>query len=587
MTTLESFSRRAAKKYLQNIVFVDDEIYAHLSGKPVVDTEDLPSLKSPFLSVPAAIPAVAVSGDIEAPEDEGATNGSGDVFNAVGQRGQDSAMATAGSEAARDEPVPYHPKRLVESFAKEGMVCALYEPVANFATDCNSDLFKLCERADVVILDWDLFQEDGRNILPLIQNLVDQSQNSVPHRSSLCVIYTTRPDLARVASAIYDHLQQKALTVQDVHDRTTLVAGATRIIVLGKPNVPGRPEEQKSLEVLEENLAERVIDEFARMHSGILPSYALYGMASVRHNSKKILDKFHSDQDGPFLLHRALLLEKEDAFEQLPELIAEEVLAVMLDNQLDSAEASKVARDACAKLNLSNVTWPAIDGKKQDEREKIARTYLGGGLEAAKSQHKVAVKDMQYPARLHASMGCDQTFADKKLAALFSLRTNYFESDSPALGFGTVVRWRTGDNLAFKYGLCLMPVCDSVRLKSGDNSRTSFPFWELKTSNDGGTTRGIVVPIENGYLELFASGKPRDMLWIDRFAPATSGMVLAKQDGNSKTFYFIGDAIPRLEWVAQLKPSHAQRVAHDIGHSFSRVGVLEAEWLRLKTEGKS
>ena len=38
-----------------------------------------------------------------------------------------------------------------------------------------------------------------------------------------------------------------------------------------------------------------------------------------------------------------------------------------------------------------------------------------------------------------------------------------------------------------------------------------------------------------------------------------------------------------LEWVAQLKPGLAQRVANDIGQSFSRVGVVEAEWLRLLT----
>jgi hypothetical protein len=39
-----------------------------------------------------------------------------------------------------------------------------------------------------------------------------------------------------------------------------------------------------------------------------------------------------------------------------------------------------------------------------------------------------------------------------------------------------------------------------------------------------------------------------------------------------------------LEWIAQLKPAHAQRIAQDIGNSFSRIGLIEAEWLRIKSE---
>ena len=79
------------------------------------------------------------------------------------------------------------------------------------------------------------------------------------------------------------------------------------------------------------------------MHSGILPSYALHGMASVGRNSKRILDKFHRDMDGEFLLHRASLLANEDAFQQLPELLAEEVLAVLVDDDVPSDDAAEIA----------------------------------------------------------------------------------------------------------------------------------------------------------------------------------------------------------------------------------------------------
>jgi len=92
--------------------------------------------------------------------------------------------------------------------------------------------------------------------------------------------------------------------------------------------------------------------------------------------------------------------------------------------------------------------------------------------------------------------------------------------------------------------------------------------------------RGIVVETPEGaFVELVATGKIRDMLWSESFStnPKT-GMVSASLVSSS--FHFEGSK-SSLEWVAQLKPLHAQRIAHDIGQAISRVGLAEAEWVRL------
>lgn len=549
MTTLEEFSRKAAAQYLQNIVFVDDEIFDQPSGRPVEVTTQLHAFKTPFANK-AAAPKV----EAEVNEQEGKT--------------------------------PFHPKDLVGSFAKKGMVCALYEPSEGFDTSKGSEIFNLCERADAVIFDWDLYKENGKNILPLIGNLVDESQNSVPHHVRLCVIYTNKPDLERIASAVYDHLKGAGLEVEPVQKPLALLAGATRIIVLGKPNVTGRTNGDKDLEVLEENLADRVIDEFARMNSGILPSYALHGMSSIRRNSKKILDKFHGGMDGAFLLHRALIIASEDAFDQLPELLAEEVLAVILDEQIPSTDMVQISSEIASTLPLElpklNLTLKP-NGTAQTDNERV-RMFLRGGTPEIKNEFKFN-KDNEVPVgSLHSAMGCDESKAEKSLAALFNVRTRYFKTKQPTLGFGTIIRYRhkEGDTDKLTYALCLMPICDSIRLKHGNIKQTSFPFWSLKNGvvqNVGG--RGIVVLTkEESYLDLMASGKPRDMLWLDKFKADESGTVVAAKEDES--FWFQGDE-HRLEWVAQLKPAHAQRIAHDIGQSFSRVGVVEAEWLRILT----
>jgi hypothetical protein len=545
--SLQDFTTQAVKEYLHSIVFVDDKIYGTGPGQPTDTVPTLPELKSPFVGVQRE-----AGGTVPGPDDHPA----------------------------------YHPKNLLESFAREGMVCALYEPRRDFETGTDSELFKLCARADVVILDWDLYNRDGDNLLPLIENLVDESANSVPHHVRLCAIYTTKPNLQSVAAAIYDRLAAASLKVEP-EEPLALKAGATRIIVLGKPGVIGRTPDSRALEVDEEKLAGRIIEEFAKMHVGILPSFALHGLACLRRNSKRILDKFHADMDGAFLLHRAALIESdgEAAFEQLPELLAEEALAVMVDEKVSAKVSAELAEEGASKLQLEDLDWPPLDGKNRDEKRAIARLYLASGPSAIPHEFskelKKNLRDGKQFKPLHRAMGCAETHAQQRLAALFNLRTSYVGKNLPELGFGSIVRHtKQGDAAAVQeYSICLMPLCDGVRLSP--TKRVSFPFWRLAVSGDSG--HGIVVETAEGqYIDLRFRGKPRDKLWLEKFQPRESGTVTAER--KDLKFWFSGETF-EMEWVAQLKPSHAQRVAHDIGQSFSRVGVVEAEWLRLMADG--
>lgn len=75
---------------------------------------------------------------------------------------------------------------------------------------------------------------------------------------------------------------------------------------------------------------------------------------------------------------------------------------------------------------------------------------------------------------------------------------------------------------------------------------------------------------------------PRDQLWMDEFAAGAQRMVPATADGQK---FVLKGQQRQCEWVAQLKPGHAQRIAQDLGTSLARVGVIEAEWIRLKADG--
>ncbi|MER9605892.1 response regulator receiver domain [Mesorhizobium sp. M0243] len=551
MTSAQEFALTAARKYLQSVVFVDDEIYV-----PVREaTEDVKV------------------GDIGPRRMQ--------VYAKVMQPSEpaDHAARPADDEKAVKTVDPagglYHPKQLVESFARQRMVCALYEPSRNFDTDPESEIFKLCERADAVILDWDFHGEPGKKVIELLGHLMTAAQTTVPHHVRLCAVYTSTPNLQHVASQLYDTLKQQGLDIK-TDGPFDLNAGSSRIIVLGKPSTTGRPADQNKAEVKEVDLADRIITEFARMHEGILPSMALHGLASVRTNTKKILDKFRKDMDGAFLTHRGLIYPGDDAFEQIPELLAEEALAVMIDTSISLTDATKIAEDAIDAMTI-RTAW-VTKAKAATKPGEYPIKLLKEGPVHVRKEIELNPKQLK---DLHDELDPGKAFAAQRLAALYASRTQY--GKDRYLDFGTIVRYAKpveGKPDEIRYAICLMPLCDCVRLKPG--AWYQFPFWDLRPSVGKGQGKGIVVelPAKEGFVELFSLGKPRDQLWLDDFQAGDQRMVTA---GGGKDFAFTGKSRDP-QWIAQLKPAHAQRIAQDIGTSFARVGVIEAEWLRLKAD---
>lgn len=559
MTSTQEFALSAARKYLQSVVFVDDEIYQRVPARAV----------KAELAVPTA--AMKIWRKPMEPE----------IKEVLKVPGSEVAQTEAAIEAESDTGAMYHPKHLVESFARERMVCALYEPAKGFKTDPESELFKLCERADVVILDWEFHKEPGKKVVDLIAGLVAAAQTTVPHHVRLCAIYTSTQNLKHVAQQIFDHLAKLSLDVR-ADGEYDLEAGSSRIVVLGKPTT-GRPKDQVEVaQVDEADLAQRIIREFAKMHDGILPSMALHGLASVRTNTKKILDKFRPEMDGAFLTHRGLVRPADDVFEQISELLAEEALAVMIDNRLPDDAANAMADQVIGAMSLTTV-WNDKNGKPANT-ENFPAKLLTQGSAAVRKDVKLNTKAIR---KLHDELDVGKTSAAERFAALYVTRTQYGQSRS--LNFGTIVRYLVAaegkDSKTLeevRYAVCLMPLCDCVRLVDGKTYR--FPFWELKAVAGKGQSKGVVVelPGSEGFVELFSYGKPRDQLWMDEFAAGDQRMVTATADGQK---FVLKGQQRQCEWVAQLKPGHAQRIAQDLGTSLARVGVIEAEWIRLKADG--
>jgi hypothetical protein len=645
MMTLAELTSKAAGMYLQSAVFIDDEIFS--LGRPV-ERKDLPQLrerKLAFVKAEDGNGGTGGSGEgakpaeggklevaVEAPVRHGvattATSSSGvETAKAVtvvesqkagdagaGRKGVDPAMTVqagtggAGVSAGAAGQAAFHPREIVASFAKKGVVCALYEPATDFKTDEDSEVFKLCQAADLLILDWDFHKDEGARMRDLVVALVEQSRRVVPHHSRLVVIYTTTPSLAKAASGILDGLEKAGMKPAPADGGLRMDVEATRIVVLGKVGIE-RSTEETAFTVSEEKLADRVLDEFVRMNVGILPALALLGMAAVKRNSRRILAKFSPDMDGAFLLNRALVSHSEEAFDLLPPLMVEEFLAVVQDQFGKVGELSGVVSERVTGMTIAypDKAWSRETETKNEEGRKVtaqvtqeefaavARALLTQGVKGLKDyKNFLEVKklstdwkslargvdaDLVKALRKAVDAGGKQT--SERLAALFNART-YYDQQARILTLGTIVRLAGQNGGEAEHWVCVVPVCDALRLKS--DQPYDFPFlrlWEGISGQRGGA--GCVVEdIKQALVELVAPAKIRD-LRIQSFTPRNgAGVVIAERDGAG--FWLVADDGKRYEWVGQLKAAHAQRLANNVGQALSRVGLSEAEWVRVMCE---
>jgi hypothetical protein len=569
--TLQEFALEAARRYLQSVVFVDDKIFEEPTGMAAAVVDDLPAQRKKIYQ--SEEPAAEPEGTVDSPEAE-----------------------------VEQEKASYRPKDLVSSFAKERIICALYEPPEDFEVNPGSEIFKLCERPDIIILDWDLSGDEGRRTLDLIAALVKQSEQEFPHHTRLLAIYTIDPSLEGVANQISDRLIEEGLKAEPDRSSFRIQSGATRIIVFGKDLK--RIGEEQDFSVKEEELASRLIAEFAEMNAGILPAYALHGMAAIRRNSKRILDRFHGDLNGAFLLHRAFSKGSEEAFDQLPELLADELESVLNDQRLQQTTITDITQDAVHGLKMGDAKhhWTNFSGKPINSTgyEAIIKDLLLDG-DINRGTYKTVKQIVGMPEEgfrgidpglmedLIHLVDADNTNANERLATLFDTRTQYDEI-ARELFYGTIIRYQALPlDGSWIYSFCLMPVCDCIRLDQTSQCRAGkaieFPFWQLREDvfqASDAARRGIALRMPDGSYKLFTSGgKSRDRLWVQGFhADPTTGTVRAIKDENGR-FIFKSDEQIEVEWIAQVKPLHAQRIAHDVGQSLSRVGLIEAEWLRL------
>ena len=110
-----------------------------------------------------------------------------------------------------------------------------------------------------------------------------------------------------------------------------MTAGPVTIVVYGKgkPTIVGADAERR---VGEDELPERLRDEFSEMTAGLLSNAALEALSAIRTNTHRILSRFNRGVDAPYVAHRAMMQPPEEAEEHPVPLIASEIEGVLADD---------------------------------------------------------------------------------------------------------------------------------------------------------------------------------------------------------------------------------------------------------------
>jgi len=555
---------RSAEEYVQTVVLVDDHIYED-RRRPTPGQAVTPKL----------------AGRKAATKNLASTPGTDATSVSDEQSAEDS------DEASFDV--------VQNSFAKKRIICSLYQPRVGASFGSQSEVYRLCTTADVVIVDWNLYSDLGVNATKLAGGLTQQSHGEVPQQLRLVLIYTLQPNLGDVASKVYDDLVARLgednVEVESETNGLVLTTEFCRVVVLGKKENPNLAEFSDHY-VPEKHLADRTILEFSRLSSGLLQGIALRSIAKLRSNNRRILARFSENLDAAFFTHRALVLP-EEPFESVPDLLSNELRAVLEDTLADSAlgsasEIRQIIEDWCKREWLEPTNPALAIGQGVDAQEfaldvlcngpELEGDYEGktgsqiSGLVQSNADGTRIWKDDSRKRKLAKyllkNMGGEDI--QERLGALMSQRMMY-ETSVRKLHLGVIVKELDGKQ---RYRLCLQPLCDSVRL---DSNGDTFLFCALSERKQNENFTHCVIDPTGEVLRL-------------KYKPSTSCICVssfrnarATQKDNGP-FVFSDVDKRQFEWIAELKTEHAQHAAELFGNQISRVALTQSEWVRLKTK---
>ncbi len=477
-------------------------------------------------------------------------------------------------EKSEEVSHPLDFRATANAFAENGILCSVLKPELS-GDELAKRIASLANSADVTILDWELEgRQKGRGSVACqnaIKRILEQDKE-VGGRLRLIVIFTGT-DGRRASEDLRDELSTLGAVLNE--KECTLTGSHWRIVVFQKPHTTIPTAKAVSYQ----DLPGEVVVEFSKLTNGLLPTAVLHGITAIRANTHRLLAIFDRDLDAPFLTHRALIPDPQDAGDFFLEVLQDEIGALMRSSGIKN----------CVGKDLS-VEWiKSIDVKPEVKMASLVK--------AVSEPSEDKVKDFSIPFEQKDLN--KKKVADKVLSALSSkgARSNERLAQLVSLyGAGTPPsvdeqRMQLGvlvfDESKNQYMMCLQPLCDSVRI----NERTLYPFLILDEVIEGGvkggpTSKDLFVQVDsNRGVWLQTKLTPKKLVSYTYDPPCGTGcsawMARKSTEGKSIFEASIGEQTSNLVWIGEVKLGKAQRISSGIASRFHTLGIDEFEWQRL------
>lgn len=538
------------------------------------------------------------------------------------------------------------PNELVELFAENGIALTVYE--CHNVWQCESAV-SLIKSADITIIDWEMYVEvkneqaddESAHTVALVNlsekifaELIDVRVKGEFVGPRLVCIYTKAPDKAQDAlrkvqgiekerEGIYA-LSEGALRFCIVNkdpgsDQIALVGDGDKTVAempretteddtASSPMTSDEEESElfKRRKIGKEEFVPFIVEQFAQIHRGVLPTLALKVIAAVRDLMPRMMKNFSSKCDNAFIIESALQLCPESAHRQAIDAIGSYFSSALkysddyvsyVRELIKAWVCEHKFKDCKSVLAEHSIT---CDETHSDDDAAMRVQWLEGGYFSFFSQVVGLSK-----TKMNALTGNSQEFI-RMVEGIFGAAENLDKITDICRGYSMLCHYSAApDDIknanavvlslgsVLKVGkavyMCVQQECDSVRL-SKENGRPFLFIPLVKAKN----AKSEVLIEEDCYC---VDSHPYNMrIW--KFHPTTEYGEIRGEDKDGRiVFYgeelnkdFIkedANKIVEFQWLFDLKDRIALKIADDMSRQFARVAIDSSEWLRLMSKDMS
>ncbi len=516
-------------------------------------------------------------------------------------RGDATATQREDTEPVEKSTHDLDAKALVRSALDVGLVCSVVNPTGD-EDAVAKNVAKTSMRADIVSLDWHMNDDDDGNLACDIIAEILRGDEAIGGRLRLIAIYTGNNKKAKILGQITERLNDEKVGLSDkVVNEGEILSNTTGLRLVWREKAKRNAKLESA--VLEADLPQVLLTEFANLSKGLLSNVALATISSMRDTTHHVLSKFSSELDGPFFHHRALLSDSSDSMDYAVSIVIgalkSEVNKAQIAERFSTPDAIKRRLEAIESGGIDFTLRYIKDGEEKEFNfllDDIMTSIEDGGVDDKWPTDLInTVKARQQnthnprPSKGNFKSDFSTVFSSSRDAAIHSMMHFSFLTTSqsselskihrktpPKLDLGSIIH-SDGEG----YFLCLQATCDTVR------GAGLFFFVPLRPATNG--TPEIIVPHgkTDNQVNYVGLSVPKNSYTKSRsmdFGAINDaiGHIPIPYD-SQRDYYHVSDVSGNdYRWLANLKYKRALRIAQNMSQEISRVGFDEFEPFREK-----